>query len=928
MMSISLKKLFRTVVRLPRAIADTLFGYDFFISYAHADGTAYPEALDRELQALGFDTHLDTRDYHVGNDLGKLTAIRLRNSRNLVVICRRCALTESVWVRRELDAFEGRGRGLRLIDVEGAVAKALVDPQKGKAAEWLAEPAEEGEATTRAEALLRIEDRSGIPDRKDREPGPEIAEALQRAFTDRRRKTARLRALSSALGLFVLLTIGLALVSLLAIDAARRADREALAAQLQVSAAEAERLAATPDTDLALKRILSDVAEARAGLGHVPARTRVALWRVLRTVRDLRVWPTDTAQVRYIRWNPESQRIVSLERDGGVSAYTTDGHHERILDPRGEQPGIFFLESGRAIWREEDDAWGIYDLDGDRILVHRPGEGGASGHRLRDVEPDPGRLLWSGDDGCLRLTGIDALPGGVTPLHCIEQAEFEVARFTATDSSVFYATSDGTVRHVETVTGAVLAENAALLPFDTWLLRDDMQALIALRANRIVRLNGDLEIVASRSLDYNKEDDDELPTFVDGAVLWESDRLLVNRNMEERPMQLFTLGLEPVGRPYRLHTSPTISTIPVMNAFVSTGYLDGIMRTFSARSRVSQLVSYSPDDAFAEIAYCKTSRALLFGGFDGVIHRLDLDAPATLQSMSLKDGIIESIACLDSDRWLAVTGGQLFAGVSFDIAETVEIKLLDGESASKVVAHGDRIAMASYERVYLFDEPSLRTPRTLTSEQALDFSFDTDNGDLIYALAMDDAGSQIVVGADTAEDAKIAFLDVEGGELVKSLIVRASGMDSPSAIAFSPDGRSRLVSGLVLRLDSFDREGALSWSVRGGDEPYVASLAYADDDLFVGAGSWGGISLWSASGTVLEADFDSDLGESTVSLTRGAPGEIFATDSDGVVKRLVWGVSELETLARTMLEDRNKASFRSSQESRPTTSKPRSEVLK
>jgi hypothetical protein len=84
-----------------------LFGYDFFFSYAHDYGIEYPEALSKALEAepYWYKTHLDRREYHVGNDLGLLTRLRVRNSQKLVKIARRAALTDSAWVRREVDVF-------------------------------------------------------------------------------------------------------------------------------------------------------------------------------------------------------------------------------------------------------------------------------------------------------------------------------------------------------------------------------------------------------------------------------------------------------------------------------------------------------------------------------------------------------------------------------------------------------------------------------------------------------------------------------------------------------------------------------------------------------------------------------------------------------------------------------------------------------
>jgi hypothetical protein len=42
-------RLLKLIVAGPRRITDALFGYDFFICYAHDDGDDYPQALDKEL---------------------------------------------------------------------------------------------------------------------------------------------------------------------------------------------------------------------------------------------------------------------------------------------------------------------------------------------------------------------------------------------------------------------------------------------------------------------------------------------------------------------------------------------------------------------------------------------------------------------------------------------------------------------------------------------------------------------------------------------------------------------------------------------------------------------------------------------------------------------------------------------------------------
>ena len=43
----------------PLSLIDRLFGYDFFLSYAHSDGQNYVLALKKELEARGFRVCVD-----------------------------------------------------------------------------------------------------------------------------------------------------------------------------------------------------------------------------------------------------------------------------------------------------------------------------------------------------------------------------------------------------------------------------------------------------------------------------------------------------------------------------------------------------------------------------------------------------------------------------------------------------------------------------------------------------------------------------------------------------------------------------------------------------------------------------------------------------------------------------------------------------
>src|SRR5262245_54428688 len=80
-----------------RNLMDWLYGYYYFISYAHDDGTHYPQRLRDLLEAAHFRAFLDTRDYPAGEDLRAGTRRRVSMSSYLIVVARPHAL-RSKWV--------------------------------------------------------------------------------------------------------------------------------------------------------------------------------------------------------------------------------------------------------------------------------------------------------------------------------------------------------------------------------------------------------------------------------------------------------------------------------------------------------------------------------------------------------------------------------------------------------------------------------------------------------------------------------------------------------------------------------------------------------------------------------------------------------------------------------------------------------------
>lgn len=164
---------------------DRVLGFDFFISYAHADAPGYAEDLDSQLRGLGFKTFLDKHEYVAGDDLNEATLRRVRASSKLVVIVGPKALG-SHWVLQEVEAAIEAERPIIAIDLIGDLSD---QEQNSRLAE-------------------RLRDRIHI-----REPGKlETAqadkatlEAITRSFQATRREALRLRLALAAMLFFAVL---------------------------------------------------------------------------------------------------------------------------------------------------------------------------------------------------------------------------------------------------------------------------------------------------------------------------------------------------------------------------------------------------------------------------------------------------------------------------------------------------------------------------------------------------------------------------------------------------------------------------------------------------------------------------------------------------------------------------------------------------
>ena len=144
-------------------LVDAFFGYDFFISYTHADGKDYARPLARCLEKqYRFDCFLDVQDYRSGDNWQVIGEWALKRTGIMVMVGSPKAF-ESKPVLREVRIFSGTGKRIIPIDFGRTFTQLLArgNPlSKYIAPEVLRvdEPLESLETGPTEDALKRIAD--------------------------------------------------------------------------------------------------------------------------------------------------------------------------------------------------------------------------------------------------------------------------------------------------------------------------------------------------------------------------------------------------------------------------------------------------------------------------------------------------------------------------------------------------------------------------------------------------------------------------------------------------------------------------------------------------------------------------------------------------------------------------------------------------
>src|SRR5262245_7053594 len=112
----------------PRSLADRIFGYDIFISYARSDASRYAAALKRDLEQRGFRCFLDKVDFPAGSELRAGLERDLARSQAAVVVASPAGRA-SQYVALEVATYRRRRPHRRLLPI--SIERTLDDAPAG-----------------------------------------------------------------------------------------------------------------------------------------------------------------------------------------------------------------------------------------------------------------------------------------------------------------------------------------------------------------------------------------------------------------------------------------------------------------------------------------------------------------------------------------------------------------------------------------------------------------------------------------------------------------------------------------------------------------------------------------------------------------------------------------------------------------------------
>ena len=319
------------LLRSLRRLADAVFGYDYFVSYAWDDGRPYAAEFAARLERLGLDCFLDSEDFALSDDWKRVGTWTLRRTGQLLLIGSPAALGRSA-VLREVRLFSRTGRRIVAISFDGTL-----DPARGTSRLF---------AYLKAQTI-RFEER---PERLAAGPSDEAVARVVSSFELVRQRDKRQRLVGLAAALMGIFAVGAGIAAVAAAKAQASAEQrgqvnlaQRLAAQSDVTraefpkrsallAAEAMRVADTAgvivrDAEEAARRSLAgfyqSASHAHPGLVSTAlspdgrwlatggSDTIIRLWDLTKPQSEPRLLRGHETDVQRLSFSPDSKWLVS-----------------------------------------------------------------------------------------------------------------------------------------------------------------------------------------------------------------------------------------------------------------------------------------------------------------------------------------------------------------------------------------------------------------------------------------------------------------------------------------------------------------------------------------------------------------------------------------------------------------------------------------
>jgi WD40 repeat protein len=359
---------------------DTVFGYDFFISYAWIDGVAYADALARRLKGRGFEVFLDRENYASGDDWKQVGAWTLRRTGQLILIGSPGAL-KSAQVARELDIFRATGRRILPIDFGGSLDRI---------------PAEVPIVRHLGDAIIRIRENSTA---LAEGPSDEVVATIRRSFTLVRQDTKRLRGLAVVACVLAGLVVAAGFFAIYAKQQEAAADanaRQTFLRQADLSASIAFRLfgegRAVPGLKVAREGVPKVISEATP----LTPRLAVALSRGVGQIQEEADFRHPDGNILNVALSPDGSLAVTTTLTDAPRAWSVANGELQATLGRGIRPDY-------ALFRDPSDL--SFSADGRRLATQFGGTATVwettSWTRIQDLpcEVPVGRYLRLSPDG-------------------------------------------------------------------------------------------------------------------------------------------------------------------------------------------------------------------------------------------------------------------------------------------------------------------------------------------------------------------------------------------------------------------------------------------------------------------------------------------------------------------------------------------------